>query len=160
LSTDQTVVTRDLTEKGIPHRLFRHPGKVESLEQAAQERGQRPDQIIRSILFRLGEGEYALVLAAGKRRISWTALRRYFGQSRLTMAAEDEVLAVTGHPLGAVSPFGTKQPVRVLIDRSVLQEQEISLGSGERYATVFMQVHDLLGALPQAEIGSFVEDPL
>jgi Cys-tRNA(Pro)/Cys-tRNA(Cys) deacylase len=154
------VVTRDLTEKGIPHRLFRHPGKVESLEQAAQERGQRPDQIIRSILFRLGEGEYALVLAAGKRRISWTALRRYFGQSRLTMAAEDEVLSVTGHPLGAVSPFGTKQPVRVLIDRSVLQEQEISLGSGERYATVFMQVQDLLGALPEAEIGSFVEDPL
>jgi Cys-tRNA(Pro)/Cys-tRNA(Cys) deacylase len=156
--SDSTVVTRYLTQKGIPHRLFRHTGKVESLEQAARERGQRPEQIVRSILFRIEEGEYVMVLVAGPRRISWPSLRRYLGQSRLTMASETEVLQATGHPLGAVSPFGTLLPMRVLIDHSVQLEEEISLGSGERYATVYIKAQVLLDSLPEAELGYFVED--
>jgi Cys-tRNA(Pro)/Cys-tRNA(Cys) deacylase len=155
--SDSTVVTRCLTANGIPHRLFRHPGKVDSLEQAARERGQRPDQVVRSILFRTGEDDYVMVLVSGPRRISWPALRRFLGQSRLSMASEAEVLEATGHPLGAVSPFGTLRPLRVLIDRRLQAEQEVSLGSGERFATVFMKVEDLLAALPEAELGDFVE---
>jgi Cys-tRNA(Pro)/Cys-tRNA(Cys) deacylase len=153
-----TIVTDDLEARGIPHRLFRHPGGVESLEQAARERGQRPEQVVRSIVFRLGDGEYVMVLTAGPRRVSWPGLRRYLGQSRLSMASEEEVQELTGHPLGAVSPFGTRRPVRVLIDDSLLAETEVSLGSGERYASVILQVNDLLAALPEAELGKFVED--
>ena len=54
-----------LTAANIPHRVFRHSGPVNSLEQAAEERGQQPDQVVRSILFRLGKGHYAMVLMAG-----------------------------------------------------------------------------------------------
>ena len=95
-----------LADLGIPHRTFTHPGPVHSLEQAAAERGQAPGQIVRSILFRLGEGEYAMVLIAGPGQISWKALRTAFNRSRLTMADKDEVLDVTGYPIGAVAPFG------------------------------------------------------
>lgn len=74
------------------------------MEQAARERGQRPEQVVRSILFRTGKDEYLLALVAGAAQISWKALRAYLGQSRLTMAKEDEVLRVTGYPIGAVGP--------------------------------------------------------
>lgn len=103
--TDSTLVTSALTAMHIPRRLFRHPGLVQSLEQAARERGQQPEQVVRSIVFRLGEGDYLMVLMAGPRQISWPVLRRYLGQSRLTLASEAEVLEATGYPLGAVSPF-------------------------------------------------------
>ena len=86
----------------IPHRVFQHAGPVHSLAQAAQERGQQPAQVERSILFRLAEGDYAMVLMAGPGQIDWRALRRFFGQSRLTMASEEEVLSVTGYPIGAL----------------------------------------------------------
>jgi hypothetical protein len=43
-------VTQALDKKGIPYRVFRHPGVVHSLEQAALERGQQPEQVVRSIL--------------------------------------------------------------------------------------------------------------
>jgi prolyl-tRNA editing enzyme YbaK/EbsC (Cys-tRNA(Pro) deacylase) len=59
-------------------------------------------------------------------------LRSYLGQSRLTMAKADEVLVVTGYPIGAVGPFGTARQLRVLVDASVFIEEEISLGSGLR----------------------------
>lgn len=153
--SDSTPVTRALDEKGIPHRFFRHPGQVRSLEQAARERGQQPEQIVRSILFRLSEDEFIMVLIAGPQQISWPALRSYLGHSRMTMASREEVRQVTGYELGAVSPFGLPGPVRILVDESVLAPAEISIGSGVRNATVILKSADLMKALGKVEIGKF-----
>lgn len=139
----------------VPHRVFQHAGPVHSLAQAAQERGQQPTQVVRSILFRLAEGEYAMVLMAGPGQIDWRALRRFLGQSRLTTASEEEVLAVTGYPIGAVSPFGVTHPLRVLVDESVLAQKEVSIGSGIRGTTVILQVKDLMQALGEVAVGRF-----
>jgi Cys-tRNA(Pro) deacylase len=144
-----------LTEKSIPHRIFRHPGPVRSLEQAAEERGQSPDQIVRSIVFRLGEGEFLMVLIAGASQISWQTLRAYLRQSRLTMASEKEVLEATGYRPGAVSPFGLPSPMRILADRNIFLPEEISVGSGERGVTIILKSKDLKMALGEVETGQF-----
>jgi Cys-tRNA(Pro)/Cys-tRNA(Cys) deacylase len=149
-------VSQALTTLTIPHRVFTHTGLVTSLEQAAQERGQRPEQVVRTILFRLGPDQYALVLIAGPAQVAWKALRRHFGQSRLTMASAEEVLAVTGYAIGAVSPFGLPRPLPVLIDEQVLAQEEVSIGSGVRGTTVILRVADLIQALPEATIGQFL----
>lgn len=153
--SDTPPVSHYLTTHNIPHRVFQHPGPVSSLAQAAAERGQQPEQIVRSLLFRLTEGTYAMVLMAGPSQVDWRALRRFVGQSRLTMASEEEVLTVTGYPIGAVAPFGVPQPLRVLVDESVLAQQEISIGSGLRGTTVILQVADLMRALGEVEVGKF-----
>lgn len=142
---------------GIPHQVFRHNGPVNSLEQAAEERGERPEQVVRSILFRLGEDEYVMALVAGPAQISWKKLRKYVGQSRLTMASEDEVLAVTGYRIGAVSPFGTMRPLRVLVDPGLLKEEEVSLGSGVRGVAIMMSTKELMRALKEPEVVELVE---
>jgi Cys-tRNA(Pro)/Cys-tRNA(Cys) deacylase len=149
-------VSRYLTERGIPHRVFRHAGPVSSLEQAAQERGQLPDQVVRSIVFRLGEGNFVMVLAAGARQVSWPLLRAYLGQSRLSMASAEEVLEVTGYAIGTVSPLGLATPLRLLCDESVWTHEEISLGSGMRNVGIIMRSADLRRLLPQAETGTFL----
>ena len=150
-----TPVTCYLDERGIPYRFFRHPGVVHSIEQAAMERGQHPEQIIRSILFRLSRGGFVMVLVAGQKQVAWPALRKHLGTSRISMATEAEVLEITGYPLGAVSPFGTLHPLRILMDRGILAEEEISVGSGVRYTTVIMQRVDFMRALGEVEIGNF-----
>lgn len=155
--TVSSPVSLELQKLGIPHRVFKHPGKVSSLEQAARERGQRPEQVVRSILFRLSEDEYLMVLVAGPAQISWKALRAYLGQSRLTMADKDEVLAVTGYPIGAVSPFGTTRKLRVLVDPSVFVEEVISIGSGIRGTTVILKSADLKRALGEVEMVELLE---
>ena len=155
--SDSTPVTRALDEKGISYRFFRHPGQVRSLEQAARERGQRPEQIVRSIVFRLSKKEFVMVLMAGPRQISWPALRSYLGHSRMTMASKEEVQEVTGYELGAVLPFGLPEPLRILVDESVLEEAEVSIGSGVRNATVILKSADLMKALGEAEGASFAD---
>ena len=155
MSSQEPPDAQALSALGIPHSVFTHTGPVTSLEQAASERGQQPDQIVRSLLFRLNEGDFAMVLMAGPAQVSWKSLRKHFGQSRLTTATEEEVLTVTGYTRGAVAPFGLRQPVRVLIDEGVLAQEVISLGSGIRGSAVIMTVEDLRRALPDAEIGNF-----
>ncbi len=154
---DETPVTRTLDALGIPYRFFRHPGQVSSLEQAAHERGQEPEQVIRSIVFRLAKGDYVMVLVAGPTQISWPALRAYLGQSRLTMAEKSEIHSRTGYPIGAISPLGLADPMRILADRSVLQEGEISIGSGVRNTTVIIRGLDLMKALGPVEVDQFIE---
>ena len=154
---DATPVTEALEAANIPYRFFRHPGQVTSLEQAARERGQVPEQVIRTIVFRLARDEFVMVLVAGPAQVSWPALRAYLGKSRLTMADESEILSMTGYPIGAVSPLGLPHPIRTLVDRSVLQDGEISIGSGVRHTTVILQSSELMKALGQVEIGDFVK---
>lgn len=142
---------------GISYRFFRHPGEVHSLEQAALERGQRPEQVVRSILFRLAENTFAMVLVAGPNQVAWFALRKFFGQSRLTIASSEEVLAATGYLPGSVSPFGLPTPMRILVDNSVLDVSEISIGSGLRGTTIILRTEDMLRALGNYETGSFTK---
>jgi Cys-tRNA(Pro)/Cys-tRNA(Cys) deacylase len=62
------------------------------------------------------------------------------------------VINATGYQVGAVSPLGLPKPMRILVDQSVVQEGEISIGSGERNTTVILKSKDLLDLLNPAEI--------
>ncbi|HKJ39877.1 MAG TPA: YbaK/EbsC family protein, partial [Anaerolineales bacterium] len=155
-----------LDSLGIPHRLFRHERPVSSFEEAASARGQRPEQIVRSILFQVRPGEFVMVLMAGPDQIDWKKLRGIVKRSRVRMATEDEVLEVTGYRVGTVSPFGLKNQarpefdrrVRVMIDASVFREEEISIGSGVRNTAIIMQSEDVRKALGDVEIVSLSGD--
>ena len=149
-----TPVTQELDTLQIPYRVFTHPNPVKSLEQAARERGQDPQQVIRSLLFRLSAEEFVLALMAGSGQVDWKALRRFLGEKRLTTASEEEMLRMTGYPRGAVSPLGLPHPLRILADPGVFAPEEISIGSGVRGTTVILRSADLRRALPNVEIVS------
>lgn len=100
-----------------------------------------------------------MVMVAGPAQVDWKRLRKHLGQSRLTMATAEEVLAATTHPIGAVSPLGLPAPIPLYVDESVLQESEISIGSGVRGTTVILRSDDLMRALPAAEVGVFRQAP-
>ncbi len=99
-----------------------------------------------------------MVLAAGGGQISWPALRAYLGQSRLTLASEDEVLQVTGYRIGTVAPIGLPAPLRILADAAVFRYEEISLGSGEPNVGIILKSADLRRVLEMVEVGKFVQE--
>ena len=146
-----------LDSMGIEHRLFLHERPVTSFEQAASDRNQRPEQIVRSILFQVRPEEFVMVLMAGRDQIDWKKLRQILKRSRVRMATEEEVLEVTGYKVGTVSPFGLKNQARVMIDGSVLKEEEISIGSGLRNVAIIMKSAALRHALSDAEVVSVSE---
>lgn len=146
-----------LENLGIPHRVFKHESPVDSFEQAASDRNQLPEQVVRSILFQVRPEEFVMVLIAGREQVDWKRLRRLLGRSRVRMATEDEVLEVTGYQVGTVSPFGMKRLVKVLLDVSVLEEEEISTGSGVRNTAIILKSADLKRALGEIDIVMLTE---
>ncbi|HEY45554.1 MAG: hypothetical protein AMJ88_12350 [Anaerolineae bacterium SM23_ 63] len=149
-----TAVTRALDDLGISYQIHIHEQPLRSLEQAAEERGLEPDQIVRSLLFRLEDGAFVLVLMPGGEKVNWAKLRKHLGVSRMTTATSEEVLEITGYETGAVSPFGLPQPLRLLADQKILFHEEISVGAGIRNAGVILKSQDLLVAL-DPELGDF-----
>ena len=153
----QPPVSLALEKLNVPHWVFRHETPVDSLEKAASDRGQRPSQIVRTILFRVTEEDFALALVAGPGQISWKLLRKILGRSRITMATEEEVLAVTGYRPGTVGPFGLLKPVRMLIEANLLKEEEVSIGSGMRDTAVILKSADLQRALGNVDVVDLFE---
>ena len=160
LSASKPPASIALEKLNIPHQVFRHETPVDSFEQAASDRNQQPQQVVRSILFQVRPEEFVMVLMAGREQVDWRSLRKLVGRSRMRMATEDEVLEVTGYRIGTVSPLGMKRQVRVLIDSNVLREEEISIGSGVSNTAILLKSADLRRALGNAEVISLVENQL
>jgi len=150
-----TPATHALDQLSIPYSIFEHLQPPSSLEQAAMDRGQSPDQVIRSILFRYQKGNFFLTLAAGPRQVSWRKLRAHLGVSRISMASEEEVLEITGYAVGSVSPLGLARPTPILADIAVFAQNEISLGSGVRGVAIIIKSVDLKRALGKIDVGQF-----
>ena len=154
--TKETPVSLALQKLNAPHRVFEHVNPIKSIEEAATERGQDVTQLVRSILFRVGKDEFMMVMVAGPGQLSWPALRTHLGRSRMTMATKDEVLNVTGYPIGTVAPIGMPQPIRLLADKNVFIHDEISFGSGKRNTAIIMQTKAFKKVLGEVEIGEFL----
>jgi len=150
----ETPITKELDALGIPYRLHLHPQPLRSLAQAARERGLRPEQIVRSLLFRLEGERYILVMMPGDRQVDWKKLRRFLGVSRITTADREEVQRVTGYPPGAVSPIGLPSSIRILADRRIQDEDTLSMGAGIPNAGLILSRADLLKAV-KPEFGDF-----
>jgi prolyl-tRNA editing enzyme YbaK/EbsC (Cys-tRNA(Pro) deacylase) len=152
-----TPAGRALAALDVPFIEFKHNGLVTSIEQAAAERNQEVSQVVRSILFRCSEGDYFMVLVAGKGKISWKALRQHYKRSRLTTASPEEVRAVTGYEIGTVNPFGLPATIPLILDESVLAQPSVSLGSGVQGTAIMIITKNLLEALKDYETGKFTE---
>ncbi len=150
-------VSLALNALNAPHQVFYHEKPFKTMAEAAEARKQDIYQLVRSILFRVGKDDFILVMIAGPTQISWTALRAYLGQSRMTMASKDEVKSVTGYPIGTVAPIGLARPLRLLADKSVFTPEEISFGSGQHGAAIIMQNQDFQKVLGAIEVGDFAK---
>ncbi len=153
--TNLSPAAKALEAHSIPYLQFTHPSPPTTIEQAARERNQEIRQVVRSILFRLSEDDYAMVLIAGPQQVSWRGLRKHFNQSRLTIATPEEVEKITGYQIGSVSPFGLPNPIPILVDEGVLAQPAVSLGSGVRGTAILLTKENLLKALGDFEIGQF-----
>ena len=90
---------------------------------AADAHGVEPGRIAKTLAFRLGDGRTILLVARGDARIDNRLFKAQFGRGR--MLGADDVLALTGHPVGGVCPFGLAQPLPIYLDRSLRDFDEI-----------------------------------
>jgi prolyl-tRNA editing enzyme YbaK/EbsC (Cys-tRNA(Pro) deacylase) len=89
-----------------------------TVDLAAQALGVEPGRIAKTLAIRIRD-ETCLVVARGDARLDNAKSKVEFG-GRPRMLGPEETLAVTGHPVGGVCPFGLATPLRVFCDVSLL----------------------------------------
>jgi Cys-tRNA(Pro) deacylase len=130
---------------------------VHSLAEAAEARGVRPAQVVKTLVVRRGADDFLFVLVPGDRTISWPKLRALLGVNRVSMPDAAVAKEVTGYERGTITPFGSTRAWPVVADATV-EGRTISLGAGAHGVAFTADGSDVLRAL-DAQVAD-VTDPL
>lgn len=113
--------------------------------EAADALGVATEQIIKSLVFVL-HGEPLLVINNGLARVDRKKLAAHLGvgRKRVKFADPDRVLEITGFAVGSMPPFGHRQPLPTLVDRAVVDLDEVYGGGGASDTMMRLATVDLL----------------
>jgi len=103
---------------------------------AAEALGVKPGQIAKTLSVRVGD-RVVLVVTKGTARLDNKKARNALG-GKPRMLGADEVVALTGHPVGGVCPFGLATPLQVYCDISLKEFAEVWPAAGSVNSSVQM----------------------
>ena len=106
-------------------------GHTSTVSEAALALAVETDQIIKSLVFRT-QTEPLLVINNGLARVDRRKLAAGLGvgRKRVKFASPEQALALTGFVVGSMPPFGHRAPLRTLVDRGVVQHENVYGGGG------------------------------
>ncbi len=158
--TDYPVTTaiRVLREKKIaftPH-LYAYEERG-GTRVSAQALGVSEHQVVKTLVFQTDERKVLLVLMHGDREVSAKELARTLGVKRVEPADEQTAQRQTGYQFGGTSPFGTRQPLPVCVEESILALPTIYINGGKRGFLVEISPADLEKAFSVGRVRVAIE---
>lgn len=122
---------------------------------AAEAHGVEPGRIAKTLSFRLSDERVILVVARGDARVDNKRFKDVFGKGK--MLGLEEVVALTGHPVGGVCPFGLAQPLPVYLDQSLRDFDEVLPAAGDVHTAVRISP-DLLAQITDGQWVAVCQD--
>ncbi|WP_432699179.1 YbaK/EbsC family protein [Kluyvera cryocrescens] len=105
-----------------------------TVAQAAAAHQVEPGQIAKTLSLKIKD-KAILVVAKGDARLDNKKLKETFG-AKARMLSSDEVVILTGHPVGGVCPFGLENPLDIYCDVSLRQYEEVLPAAGGTHSAV------------------------
>ena len=105
-----------------------------AVEMAARGHGVAPAQIAKTLSLRIKDRNL-LVVTSGDARLNNRKIKDVLG-GKPRMLATDEVVSLTGHPVGGVCPFGLATPLPVYCDVSLKAFDEVVPAAGSTNSAV------------------------
>lgn len=136
-----------------------HPGApTPTVLAAARALGVEADQIVKSVVF-LVEDRPFLVYGCGTRRVDPRKLadRLNVSRKKVRLADADQVLDLTGYPVGTVPPVGLKTPMPAFMDPAIQAHEVVYAGGGGMDALLRIRSAELIRA-SRAEIAPMLRD--
>jgi len=146
-------VWRDVVD-GVEVEVMEFDDTVESVEKASRLSGYPASLIVKTLLLRVGNG-YLIAVARGDRRVDWSKAEKIF-EKKVALAKPDEVKALLGVEVGAVTPISPKvKSFRVVLDPAILNQEFIVCGGGALNRLFKVKVKDLVNYLNPTLIDIF-----
>jgi Cys-tRNA(Pro) deacylase len=88
--------------------------------------------VIKTLVMENERAEPLIVLMHGDRKVSTKELARQAGMKKIAPCKPEVATRHSGYLIGGTSPFGTRKPMPVYLERSVLQLPRIYINGGRR----------------------------
>jgi len=114
---------------------------------AAKELGVDEHVVIKTLVMEDDKRKPFIILMHGDREVSTKELARVIGVKSVNPCDPQIALKHTGYMVGGISPFGTKKPLPVYVEETILSLPKIFINAGRRGLLAEMSPSDLVRTL-------------
>ena len=153
MSIEQAVY-QQLDELGVSYRVIEIDPDYADTAAFCQRYGYSPEVSVNCIVVasRTGQKKYATCLVQATRRLDVNrTVRGLIGARKVSFAAAEDTVAVTGMTPGGVTPFALPPELPIYVDAPVMELDEIILGGGGR-STKILVSPAVLATLPAVTV--------
>lgn len=154
-----TPAVRFLREKRvdfIPH-LYDYVEKGGTAESAKQLRVDE-HAVVKTLVFETNEKKPLIVLMHGDRQVSTKNLARHIGVKAVEPATLERANKHTGYLVGGTSPFGTRTPMPVYVEKTIFDLDKIYINGGKRGFLIEIETAVLKAVLNIEEVVVGIEN--
>ncbi len=128
--------------KADPHDNGGNHGSFEqSTHSVAEAVGAVPEDFVKSICM-IGPDGLIVAIVKGEHRASTKRVSKALGIERPRIAEPDEMMELTGYPVGGTPAFGYE--ATFLMDSKVLEKEKVYSGGGSTNALTYMSTEEML----------------
>lgn len=136
-----------LKQKRVPHELLKYEHLEKGAEFAARAVGFPLSQTIKTLVVELDDGDFVLALMPGDRQLSLKNIATACNAKRAAMAEIADAERMTGYLVGGISPFGTRKPMKVVMETTLNHYPEVMINAGRRGMMIRMKPSDIIEVL-------------
>jgi prolyl-tRNA editing enzyme YbaK/EbsC (Cys-tRNA(Pro) deacylase) len=136
------VVRQCFVQHGMADKIMEFDTSSATVELAGQAVGVIPARIAKTLSFKNKDGNGLLIVTAGDTKIDNGKFKGIF-HTKAKMLTPEEALALTGHMIGAVCPFGISKDVPVYLDVSLKRFQTVFPACGSSNSAIALDCEQL-----------------
>jgi len=140
----ETRASKYLKRKQVPFNTVVYKHEQKGAEFAAHAIGFALEKTVKTLVADLGPNGYVLALMPGDKHLSMKKLAKACCAKKAAMADTDSAQRLTGYWVGGISPFGTHRKLPVVMEKTLLQYDEVAINAGQRGVMLIMKPEDIL----------------
>lgn len=154
----KTPATQFLDERGVRYtehlyEYVEHGGA----ERGADELGVPAAEVVKTLVMQDEAGRPLVVLMHGDRKVSTKNLARQAGRKSVEPCKPEAAQRHSGYQVGGTSPFGTRKPMPVFMERSIAELPSVYINGGRRGFLLKMLTVDVLRVLKPQLVDAALE---
>lgn len=144
----ETPATQFLHHHHIAHSNHLYPYEEQGgTKVSARELNVPEHNVVKTLVMEDESKQPLLVLMHGDHKVSTKELARQAGVKKISPCTADDAQRHTGYMVGGCSPFGTKKPLPIYMEKTILGLPLIYINGGQRGYLVGVHPHDILRIL-------------
>jgi Cys-tRNA(Pro)/Cys-tRNA(Cys) deacylase len=159
----KTLPMRALDEAGVPYEVHLHAHKQYTSAGVAEDLGVPTAQVVKAMIVQRsvhgpGQGEFAVMVVPGDRKLSLKKVAAALSDKGVRLAAERDVIRVTGYQIGSVSVLGFRRDdIAGYVDRRVLELLQAIISAGRPDAGLALAPDGMVRAMA-AQVADLCEE--